>query len=486
MSLSVKRKHAVCIEAPGGCRDMINSDCVLYSGANIPLFGLIQGDTVTLAFNKIAYYLNSLIPNIYTDCMAQDAIGSILSTEFNYTSCSEISINEIHWSKIIGAPPFITDYTETDPTVPSWVKAITTTNISHWNQAYSWGNHALAGYLTSFTETDPIFTAHIAATISVNDINHWNLAYNKRVVSAAVTGTTSKRVQLTLGDGSILQSNFFTDVNNYVTAFYFASAGVLAIDRSGLSTLTVSLYPDLDTRYLRTYTETDPTVPSWVKAIPVGANVNHYLGWNGSAWVSRRVDWSEIGNKPTFATQYTDAMAVAAVTGIFQDTKTIDLDYSAGLIKANVIVGNEDVLISKLLVYSDDGYIRYRPVSSLPIPGATHIIEIKFRVGDNFYPQEGDNSFTPLDSDLNAILIGKKVRIWREGDMEFFDDTVKGYEFNALTGSINFYPDLNEGEKIIIWAFADATIQSFEVGAPVILVEPGIALGINIDDNLLI
>lgn len=37
--------------------------------------------------------------------------------------------------------------TETDPTVPAWVKAITQTDTSHWHQAFSWGNHALAGYL---------------------------------------------------------------------------------------------------------------------------------------------------------------------------------------------------------------------------------------------------------------------------------------------------------------------------------------------------
>jgi hypothetical protein len=44
---------------------------------------------------------------------------------------------------------YLTSYTETDPTVPSHVKAITTTNISNWNSAYGWGNHATQGYLTS-------------------------------------------------------------------------------------------------------------------------------------------------------------------------------------------------------------------------------------------------------------------------------------------------------------------------------------------------
>lgn len=38
--------------------------------------------------------------------------------------------------------------TESDPTVPGDVKLITSTNISNWNAAYGWGNHASAGYAT--------------------------------------------------------------------------------------------------------------------------------------------------------------------------------------------------------------------------------------------------------------------------------------------------------------------------------------------------
>lgn len=44
---------------------------------------------------------------------------------------------------------YISSYTETDPTVPSHVKSITTTEKSNWNTAYGWGNHASAGYLTT-------------------------------------------------------------------------------------------------------------------------------------------------------------------------------------------------------------------------------------------------------------------------------------------------------------------------------------------------
>lgn len=65
--------------------------------------------------------------------------------------------------------------TETDPTVPAHVKSITTTEKSNWNTAYGWGNHASAGYLTSFTETDPTVPTHVK-NITTTDIANWQAA----------------------------------------------------------------------------------------------------------------------------------------------------------------------------------------------------------------------------------------------------------------------------------------------------------------------
>lgn len=77
---------------------------------------------------------------------------------------------------------------ETDPTVGSHIKAITTTNISNWNTAYSWGNHAglykPVSYVPSWdeitnkpstigTETDPTVGSHIKA-ITTTQIANWN------------------------------------------------------------------------------------------------------------------------------------------------------------------------------------------------------------------------------------------------------------------------------------------------------------------------
>ena len=45
---------------------------------------------------------------------------------------------------------------------------------ANFNTAYGWGNHASAGYLTSFTETDPLFSASAAHGIAAGDITAWN------------------------------------------------------------------------------------------------------------------------------------------------------------------------------------------------------------------------------------------------------------------------------------------------------------------------
>ncbi len=50
-------------------------------------------------------------------------------------------------------------------------------DIGHWNDAYGWGDHASAGYLSSYTEADPAFTASAAAGISSGQVGHWNDAY---------------------------------------------------------------------------------------------------------------------------------------------------------------------------------------------------------------------------------------------------------------------------------------------------------------------
>ena len=52
---------------------------------------------------------------------------------------------------------------------------LTNWNAANWDTAYSWGDHAQEGYLT--TETDPVFVASAASGIAAGDITNWDTAY---------------------------------------------------------------------------------------------------------------------------------------------------------------------------------------------------------------------------------------------------------------------------------------------------------------------
>jgi hypothetical protein len=155
---------------------------------------------------------------------------------------------------------YLTSFTETDPTVPSFVKSITSTNISNWNSAYGWGNHASVGYLTSaaigvsvqgydadlasiagiagtsgllkkisantwaldtssyltsFTETDPVFSASAAAGITATNITNWSTAYGwgNHASAGYLTSETDPTV------GSHIKAITTTNISNWSAAY---------------------------------------------------------------------------------------------------------------------------------------------------------------------------------------------------------------------------------------------------------------------------
>jgi hypothetical protein len=133
---------------------------------NIPQYGSASNGNFVPLTRKIS--INGQTADLSVDRMfsveemVYPPIGIPLSNGTSWGA--SITNNSANWNTAFGwgnhaLAGYLTSFTETDPTVPSHVKAITTTNISNWGSAYTWGNHALAGYLTSFTETDPIWTS---------------------------------------------------------------------------------------------------------------------------------------------------------------------------------------------------------------------------------------------------------------------------------------------------------------------------------------
>jgi hypothetical protein len=121
--------------------------------------------------------LDEGLANLYfTIPRARESISVAGSLNYN-SSTGVISYNQpTGLSAFINDAGYLQNYTETDPIfTTSAAYSITTVNINNWDAAYNWGNHALAGYLT--TETDPVFVASAAYNISSTDISNWNAAH---------------------------------------------------------------------------------------------------------------------------------------------------------------------------------------------------------------------------------------------------------------------------------------------------------------------
>ena len=66
---------------------------------------------------------------------------------------------------------YLTSYTESDPVfLASPAGGITGTNIANWNTAYNWGDHSTQGYLTSYTETGTLQTVTDNGSVTTNTI----------------------------------------------------------------------------------------------------------------------------------------------------------------------------------------------------------------------------------------------------------------------------------------------------------------------------
>ena len=231
--------------------------------------------------------------------------------------------------KVLGRFQFTSS--ETDPVYSASPSAnILQSNINNWNTAYGWGDHSSAGYLTSvgsigshsdvtiatlqdgqllkysvgnarwenwtpnyltsYTETDPVFAASPAGGITGTNISNWNTAYNwgdhstggyltaEADTLATVTGrgaTTTTDITTT---GKIYYSNNFADLTalNAVnpTTYHGMFAHVHA-EGHGYFAHAGAWTQLLDTgSSLSEIADVSASTPS----------TNDVLTWNGTAW----------------------------------------------------------------------------------------------------------------------------------------------------------------------------------------------------------
>jgi hypothetical protein len=211
----------------------------------------------------------------------------------------------------------------------------TTAKQTNWDTAYSWGNHATAGYLTSYTETDPVFSASAASGITSTNINNWNTAYSWGNHATAGYAADSTVVKLT-GDQTVAGTKTFSSTIVGSVSGNAGTATALATGR------TISATGDIS------YTSSSFDGTGNVTGTATLATVNSNVGSFGSS--------SAIPVVTVNAKGLVTAVSTATVAGgqYFGSAATKAIAYNANSIGENVTVtsGNNGLSAGPITINS--------------------------------------------------------------------------------------------------------------------------------------
>ena len=183
--------------------------------------------------------------------------------------------------------------TETDPTVPTHVKSITTANIANWNTAFTWGDHATQGYMKNYTL--PIATATVLGGVKTGSritiADDGTISANPQAWTD-ITGKPTFAAVATSGNYNSL-SNLPTIPAPQVNADWNATSGVSQILNK----------PTIPTAY---------TLPAATASVLGGVKTGSRITIATDGTISANPQaWTDITGKPTFAT--------VATTGNYND-----------------------------------------------------------------------------------------------------------------------------------------------------------------------
>ena len=127
---------------------------------------------------------------------------------------------------------YLTSYTETDPVFSiSPAASISTAQINNWNSAYSWGDHSGQGYLTSYTETDTLDTVTGRGATTTNSIDVGELT----ISGGTNTGTID--ILNVTNSSSVI---YFNDVSGTVNSNIQGVSGSLSLNSAFGSDVTIN------------------------------------------------------------------------------------------------------------------------------------------------------------------------------------------------------------------------------------------------------
>jgi len=123
-------------------------------------------------------------------------------------------------SDLVNDAGYLTAFSETDPVFSAHVVAgIGSIDISNWNLAHGWGDHSLAGYISSYSEVDTLDSVTLRSSVTNNILTVGGLIINGNLT---VTGTTT-----TINTEEILLADNIITLNSNATGSASQNAGLL-------------------------------------------------------------------------------------------------------------------------------------------------------------------------------------------------------------------------------------------------------------------
>jgi hypothetical protein len=274
-----------------------------------------------------------------------------------------------------------------------WGTSITN-NSANWNTAFGWGNHALAGYLTSFTETDPTVPSYVKA-ITTTKISDWDAAFGwGNHASAGYEISSNKSNNAALGNSSTLYPTQAA-VKSYVDSAVTGGVNIQGDWNANTNTPNIS--------------GTTTTGFTWRVSVAGSTNIGGITVWNvNDLAVKTASGWIKIDNSSSVvsvygrqgvvvanAGDYTTAQVTEAVGSLYFTTARARASFSAGTnvsIDANGVISSTD---------TNTTYSNFtRTISGLvPNPGGS---------STNRYLREDGIWVVPPDTDTNTWVANAK------------------------------------------------------------------------------
>jgi len=262
----------------------------VFQGYNGTEWLQLSGGSVTpwiTSGSDVYYNSGNVGVNITSPTTELDVNGVITATGGNSTN----------WNTAYGwgdhsTAGYLTSYTETDPVFGAHVaNGITSTNITNWTAAYGWGDHSTAGYLASYSESDPVFTSHMVNGITASDTTNWNSAFGwgDHSIEGYLTNYTETDPVF---NSHMVNGITASDTTNWNSAFGWG-------DHSSIG-------------YLTSYTEIDPVFTSHiVNAITSldTTNWNTAFGWGDHSTSGYLTSYNE--TDPVFTSHIVNGIAAS-------------------------------------------------------------------------------------------------------------------------------------------------------------------------------